>query len=322
MRRLWPLLLFWASAACQDVIVPGGICQEDSDCPGGESCLYDVDRRSTYCSAECQRDEDCRPEQVCRAGTPAVGLSDLLRRVCVDRLRACAEVELCNGLDDNCDGTVDEAGCQPIVGCKDDLACGRFVCQAPLNQPDTLCAPPNEQAASDNFTACTNGLECANGLCETGWCSPLCRPEDRDVCPPDFSLPNGRIQPSLCARAYGDPTRPRYNTCQLGCAGTNECRTGQECVWRPVVDGGDSHSWVCSALDPARKPLGAACSNNEPEGGDNECQHGLCYQRRCTRICGGFGSPCSDVDPTFTCQQKDLYYGAREFSSFLCARPN
>lgn len=324
MSRALPMVLLLLS--CQDVIVAGAVCQESSDCPLGESCLYDLDRKNTYCSSTCDRDQDCRPEQVCRAGTPAAGLGEQQRRVCVDRLRSCAEKELCNGLDDNCDGVVDEAGCELVTRCSDDQSCGTFVCQPTANQPTTVCVPPNEQASGADFGLCSNGAECKNGICETGWCAPLCRAGDTETCPPDFTLPSGRTQPSLCVRGVGDRARPAYNTCQLACQDRSECRANQDCVWRTVINAGDEHAFVCSSLDSMRKPLGAECTNNEPLGGDDECQHGLCFGFRCTRICGGPGSSCADMDPdnptAYACLSETLRYGARAFTAFICKRPN
>ncbi len=64
--------------------------------------------------------------------------------------------------------------------------------------------------------------------------------------------------------------------------------------------------------------------DNEPDGGDAECAHGLCYDFTCTRICAGPGANCDDVKAGFRCRQTTLYYGRTppvEFAQFICVGP-
>ena len=316
MRRLALAALLWAPAC--SVSIDGGTCAIDSDCDTDQTCLFDLDRDTAYCTAFCETDDDCPPSQTCKTGKRGVVTEASELMYCVDRVRACSETELCNGFDDDCDGVVDEEGCQVVTGCLDDAACDAWTCQAPGNQPMTLCAPPNESATVDEFGRCTDDGQCRSGLCDTGLCAPLCRPGT--ACP--SIVVDGETEEMFCAGAVGPgPTRPKHNACQIVCTSDNDCFDGQACVWRQVFQAEPQHAFVCSTVNPDLLPLGAPCPNNEPDGGDAMCQHGLCFQQRCTRPCGGPGSSCSDVDAAVSCANKMLFYGRLEFAGFICATP-
>lgn len=296
----------------------GGSCGDDSECPSGQTCLFDLDLGTSYCTGVCASDGDCPRTQTCKRGVvekTSVGIGQQ-SSFCVDRVRVCAERELCNGLDDDCNGVIDE-GCAPITGCLDDAICGAYSCQAPAGQPVALCAEPNPAASTRDFERCTRGEECENGACETGLCAPLCRP--RSTCAE--LVIDGAPRRMVCTGAVGaGGARPKHNACQIECLGRGQCLEGQDCVWRETYQGEPDHFFVCSRLDPERKPLGAACSNNLPDEGDAECQHGLCLGQVCTRICGGPGASCADVGEGFVCQLRPLYYGSLETAAFVCIR--
>ncbi len=294
----------------------GGACGEDSDCGAGETCLFDLDLETSYCTRRCASSSDCPSTQRCRfasLGDARGGLAD--GAFCVDRVRECRGPERCNGLDDDCNGVIDD-GCALVTACNDDAPCGAYVCQAPVNQPATVCAPPVEGGRSD-FGACSQDAECANGSCATGLCAPFCRPGARDACP--GVTVDGMSRELVCAEALGPVEAPRRNQCQLSCLSRGECPAGTDCVWRAVVNAEPFHASVCSRLDVGRKPLGEACRAND-DAGDAECQHGLCLGRVCTRVCGGPGASCADVGPNFTCRLRQLFYGAEVFAAHVCER--
>ena len=272
-------------------------------------CVADLTLDLSYCTRTCEADADCAAHQHCREGSaPNAGSVKL----CVDRVRACADHELCNGLDDDCDGVVDGPDCELVTGCLDDAGCGAFVCSAPENQRIAACVPPNAAATHESFEPCVDGSECENGLCDTGLCAPLCRPplvSDSD-CPSDF----------FCAQAIGDGSRPEHNVCQPVCRRARDCRSGHMCVWRPVYQGIDSHEFVCSKPPPARLPTGSRCSANNAEG-DDSCVQGLCYDFHCTRPCAGPGAYCGDIAPGKACNTEQLIYGEQEFQRTVCSNP-
>ncbi|CAN0577412.1 unnamed protein product, partial [Laminaria digitata] len=135
------------------------------------------------------------------------------------------EQELCNGLDDDCDGVTDGASCELIDKCLDDVPCGGWVCQAPENQPNAVCAPGLD-GAKTNFATCTQDDECANGVCETGFCSPFCRPSQG--CPSIFV--DNEDRETVCARSVGAPSRPKHNKCQVTCGTDRNCPQDLRCV--------------------------------------------------------------------------------------------
>ncbi|MBI2376312.1 MAG: hypothetical protein HYV07_20120 [Deltaproteobacteria bacterium] len=283
-------------------------CSTDADCASG-ACVADLTLDVSYCTTGCVTDDDCPAHQSCRVGVDRFGSSADTVSLCVDRIRKCAEDELCNGLDDDCDGVIDGPACAPITRCLEDAPCGAFVCQAPDNQPDTLCAPATS-APVDSFEVCGAGSDCRNGDCSTGICSPFCRPDRAEVCEPGFA----------CAQAVGNDSAPAHNLCQPRCQTAADCAASFSCVWRPVYQGFDEHVFVCARPASGRLPLGAVCPDNTPSG-DDACESGLCYERRCTRPCGAAGADCSDVSGT-SCLRQQLYYGQREFQVFVCSTEN
>lgn len=318
-HRSWLLLLLLGTIAACTEEIPGGRCAQDSDCSNGETCLYDANLETSYCTSFCTTSEDCPAHQTCAMGKLS-GLSGAEEKsICVDRVRACLQKEFCNGLDDDCDGVIDNQGCELIRNCADDSVCGAFVCLAPVGQSQTLCGPPSDTATKKNFEGCTSDAECISDRCVGGFCSPLCPGAREGTCP--LIRLGGVARQTLCAQAlYGD--RPLHNVCQFHCPrGETECPQGTSCTWRQVIGGGSQHFLTCSSLDPARKPLGAECTDNNPNGGDSECQHGLCYDRICTRQCGGNAQCTQSIGGNSTCETETLFYETQEFELKLCTKP-
>ncbi|MEO1334630.1 MAG: hypothetical protein AAFV29_03265, partial [Myxococcota bacterium] len=143
-------------------------------------------------------------------------------RTCTDETGE-LNAERCNGLDDDCDGTTDGPSCSPIIRCLDDAPCGAFVCTAPQEASETICAPANPSASVADFDACARNEQCRNGLCESGICAPTCRSSDRDACRPAIGA-DGREVDTFCAQSIGPGNRPPHNLCQKVCA-----RSGAAC---------------------------------------------------------------------------------------------
>ena len=300
--------------ACSVPLADGfeGDCASDADCAVGLSCLHDIDLNRAYCAASCLVSADCPATESCRRGYRSMEGSKSETGMCVHRVRSCMDQELCNGLDDDCDGVIDGLDCSPISACLDDAVCGAFVCSVTENFPFALCVPRLENTKSD-FEPCTDGSECRNGLCETGICSPLCRRNFiglADSCGIDYT----------CAKAGAAVGVAPHNVCQPNCKVNSDCPEGQLCVWRDIHEGGDSHALVCSVPAPDRKALGEAC-RREGDMGDDDCASGLCYGLVCTRSCAGAGASCADVGPGFVCRSTQLYYGTEEFMVDVCVEP-
>lgn len=284
------------------------LCLTDRDCLTDERCLVDLTLDEAYCARLCRTTDDCEAYQSCqgRLSDTSASREEL---ICVDRVRACEPEERCNGLDDDCDEVIDNADCRLITGCNSDAVCGAFTCQAPVGQASTLCAPPNDAATVEDFEPCLAPSDCRSGLCDHGFCSPICDP----LRPALQCLPG-----QVCVEGLAEVGAPAHNTCAASCRGPNDCPadSGTACVWRKVALTPDVHGLVCSTPPPGRKPLGAACSGFG--SGDDECESGLCFSCRCTRACVGEES-CRDVRDGFRCIPRRLPYGALEYSFRVCS---
>lgn len=305
LSPLLPLLL----SACVDAVETGE-CNVDDDCAAERPfCLFDVNQGRSYCTAECVTDRDCPSDADCRFGVPVESSGIEMMGFCVRKVRACVGVELCNGLDDDCDGVVDPEGCEVQTDCLDDEVCGAFTCQAPADQASTFCAPP--VGPKEYGDGCASNEECPNGLCTSGSCAPFCRARADETQECGMSL--------ICTRDMSARNRPKHNVCQVPCDRPGDCEGDQECVLRDIYEPASfSHAAVCSSLDPERLPLGSECPSNTLEG-DDMCQYGLCFGQVCTRICGGPGATCADVGPGFECATKDLVYD-QVYTWDICVR--
>jgi len=309
---LMRLLLLLLPLSCVDSI-EGGECNVDGDCNAEfPTCVYDANQAKSYCSKSCIATTDCPRDMSCRVGVIEEVSNAVEQGICIRRVRECLDTDACNGLDDDCNGVVDDPGCSLITACNDDDVCGAFVCSAPPNQPATVCTPPIA-TAKNYLDDCTADDQCPNGLCSTGVCSPFCRARSDNANECDGS--------TVCARSMGARSRPPHNICQIPCDSPSDCDGDTECVWRDIHEPRDvDHVAVCSFIDPERLPLGSFCPNFSVES-DDMCQYGLCFQQACTRICGGPNTDCSDVGPDFECEVVELSYGTLTHVHNVCRRP-
>lgn len=317
-------LVLTALAACSADRL-GGDCGQTSDCPSGQTCVYDEVQNSTRCTIECESRLDCSPTETCvdLSFDPNPVQSRPDGQFCLSAVRECLDEEACNGLDDDCNGVVDD-DCTPLACTREDQ-CGAFSCVPGEGANNPACAPRAEDP-NRFFAPCTDDAQCPNGFCSVGFCSPLCR-FDRagdSGCPATLTL-TGTSYPVNCAELF-QADRPIHNACQIECTRPADCPSGLACNWRRILPSDVFHNGVCSELDPTRKPLGAACSNAFPDDGNLECQHGLCRNSVCTRLCDGSGADCTDVGDGFECRvefitYEDLVDGEQTFRVFTCQEP-
>jgi hypothetical protein len=199
----------------------GGSCTTSQDCPWGFSCLttVTVDGISTL---QCVADAGVCP---CSSKSVALGLWTPCgtetefgtcggKRVCTDTgLSDCdapdATGESCNGLDDDCDGDVDEPTAQggDLVNlCDDDNPCTVDTCLGPDG-----CQQKNLEAGECiDGDACTIGDHCEEGVCMG---TPIdC--DDGDPCTDDACDGLGGCQ---------------YEDNAADCDDGNECTVADEC---------------------------------------------------------------------------------------------
>ncbi|MRG93993.1 MopE-related protein [Polyangium spumosum] len=140
----------------------GGVvaCMANADCPAGEVCT----NGACVPFGACMTDADCPAGHLCNPATATCSPSN----GCVPK------PEVCNGVDDDCDGQVDEPTPGAIL-CPNGGACVMGSCgpQACMSNADCavgqICTPngvcsPILQCASN--ADCPAGTLCVNGLCQ------------------------------------------------------------------------------------------------------------------------------------------------------------
>lgn len=311
-HRAWILALAFLGA-CSDGLEP---CHGGKGCPEGGICLFDEGLQQSYCSKLCSRESDCPNSQSCQSTVSTPFRSERLK-ICVSRQRSCASEERCDGLDNDCDGQVDGPDCKPITRCTEDRQCGAFVCSAVPGEAETRCIPKAEGKKSA-FMACEHDEECYHGLCETGFCAPLC--QNPKSCPFDLAI-DGRRYPLTCLGAVSAKGRPPHNACQVSCATEHmACPAPSACRWDVgYAEQAAEQGAVCGLLNPEKIPTGQACQSRTP-GSDATCQQGLCIDDLCTRPCAP-GDTCSDLGSGARCRRLTLSYGAKNLYQHVCVRP-
>ena len=225
----------------------GGSCAADADCPWGFSCLTKVtvdgvelvqcvaDTGTCPCSStsvelglatpciETNEFGTCTGQRICTA----VGLSD-----CDASTPA---TEVCDGTDNDCDGTVDEAADQGGVSvplCDDGIECTEDLCEG----VDGCSHQALDSGECKDGDACTAGDHCETGECVG---SPvIC--DDNDPCTDDecdgaggcFNFDN------TADCDDGDPCTVADECSSGSCVGTPvscQCQSDADCV--PLEDG-------------------------------------------------------------------------------------
>ena len=187
-------------------------------------------------------------------------------------------IEVCNGVDDNCNGAMDE---EPDVE-------GASLCDV-----DSLCTTATCQGGEcvESSVACESEDPCVVGACDdaTGECvfkAVSC--DDQDPCTHDLCVPDS----GACIST----------TIEGCCLSPDDCDDGLECTEDLCMVSDDSFGMtVCS--NPVKPTLvdtscGAVCHAQEPCYSDNICYEGLCQ---------------GEADETGVC---DIVFGS--FSAELC----
>jgi hypothetical protein len=248
----------------------GNACADDEVCSDG-ACTTECPEGTVVCDGACVDTTsnvlhcggcgvECEPalhaDPVCEMGVCGTvchtGWADLDGDgSCESDCVPASDTEACNGVDDNCNGEIDESfdcrmgretGCTTTCGSTGTGMCG-LDCAIP---PPESCTPPAEScngADDDCDTTCDNGFECCRSIpvdctttCDTTGsraCSSTCT---LGACVPPAEICNG-IDDDCdddCDEGFtccvGEP-----GTCTTGCGTTGTTTCDSSCDWDACV---------------------------------------------------------------------------------------
>jgi hypothetical protein len=309
----------------------GGACDLDKPCPGGYSC-QEVTTTTGAEIYQCVADTGtCSCSALAIGSGLATGCSNENEYGACEGLRVCGEdglgecdagvpaEEICNGLDDDCDGEADEGTCDDGNACTQDSCGGVEGClNTPLDEGECL-----------DGDACTIGDHCEAGACvgttidcddknsctedscnDLGGCSSvpiaaLC--DDADPCTVGDICKEGVCIGSV-ALSCDDGNPCTDDSCgaegcvftanDVACDDGNACTTGDTCAegqcgYESLVACDDGNVCTTDSCDPA---TGCVSANNEAPCDDaNACTVGdTCTDGACA---SGAASTCADGNP-------------------------
>ena len=231
-----------------------------------------VQKYSTKCSKVDASGGKCQGKRTCLAagepGAPSNG--GLTSCVAED-----PKTESCNGVDDDCDGTIDEGTCDDKNVCTDDVC-----------DPKAGCKYTNKTSPCDNDgSVCTQDDKCIDGKCTAG-AILVCN--DKNECTKDSC---DKVKGCLYENDNAAPCDADQNECTLkDTCKDGVCKAGAK---KACESGDDCISGACSPLDGKclyKAKDGDACNDANPCTIKDECVK----ESATTAACAGAKIDCDD----------------------------
>ena len=222
--------------------------------------------------------------------------------------------EVCNGLDDDCNGVIDD-GSFPGVGTScvcDDLdpakvgvgECrgGRLVCKGAEGLKCDGCVGPAAEICDGKDNDCDGvsdrDAQCSGGFaCREGSCALLCQAGEFP-CPPGYDCKDAFCVPNRCRNVVCGASQ-RCDTNTGGCVDLCykvTCASGQTCSAGQCLDCSNSSLFACQAgqICAGRQCVTDTCAGVTCPGGEY-CSNGKCVSLSCGGCPAGqkcFGGEC------------------------------
>ncbi len=184
--------------------------------------------------------------------------------------------ETCNGVDDDCDGQVDE------LTCTDDTVCTKSTCK-----PESGCAVTFEDGefCDADGDPCTVGDHCKGGLCVPGAGIPC---NDGNACTTDACKAGGG-----CGHDGSKLNGEFCNADSSVCTVADACQDGV-CKAGSALPCADGNGCTVDGCDPAdgctnTDASGPPCDDSDPCTVSDACNKGACT--------GGIPKNCDDTNP-------------------------